>query len=81
MNQQEIKWHGHEYVCTTIKQNNKVEVITSEKLPPILRKLRKDTNYTFKVPHGNKVRTLILEEGICIINDGNTKYEITIKRW
>lgn len=82
MEQQEIKWSGHEYECMIINESTQeIDTIASEKLPPILRKIRKDTGYTFKVPHGNKVRTLILEQGICIIKHGDMRYEITIYRW
>ena len=71
--------HGHRYVCKGCLTG---EVYTDEKLPPILKTLRIATNYTFKIPHGNKVRTLILEEGVCrIVYNGVTLYEITIKRW
>lgn len=70
--------HGHQYVCKVVRTN---EILACPKLPPILKALREITGYTFKVPHGNKVRTLILEEGICIIQNGLDTYEITIDRW
>lgn len=75
--------HGHQYECKII-HNGEIpwyEILTCEKLPPILRALREATGYTFKVPHGNKVRTLILEEGICRIENGDDVYEITVDRW
>ena len=68
--------HGHQYECKIIHK-----ILTCEKLPPILRALREATGYTFKVPHGNKVRTLILEEGVCRIENGDDVYEITVDRW
>lgn len=70
--------HGHQYKCRNIHTG---EVLMCEKLPPILKALREITNYTFKVPHGNKVRTMILEEGLCIVQNGSDIYEITIDRW
>ena len=70
--------HGHQYKCYSVRTR---ETIVCEKLPPILKALRETTNYTFKVPHGNKVRTMILEEGICIIQSTSDVYEITIDRW
>ena len=75
-----LEEHGHEYVCEDIATGI---VIVSNKLPPILKDLRIATDYTFKIPHGNKVRTLILEEGMCIIKDNEDTelYKITIKRW
>ena len=82
MNEQKInttKYNGHEYRVLNVKTGL---VTINEKLPPLLKMLREATGYTFKIPHGNKVRTLILEEGICyIINDGIVLYEITIERW
>ena len=70
--------HGHQYKCRNIHTG---EVLMCEKLPPILKALREITGYTFKVPHGNKVRTMILEEGICVIQNGLDIYEVTIDRW
>lgn len=70
--------HGHMYKCRNIRTE---DVIMCGKLPPILKALREITNYTFKVPHGNKVRTLILEQGVCIVANGEDTYEITIDRW
>lgn len=71
--------HGHRYICKGLITG---DVYTDDKLPRILKALRIATGYTFKIPHGNKVRTLILEEGICIITDnGVALYEITIERW
>ena len=70
--------HGHLYICKIIHTG---EVLSCPKLPPILKALREITGYTFKVPHGNKVRTMILEEGICIVDDGAHIYEITIEKW
>ena len=75
------KEHGHQYVCKTIQGIANGEIRINEKLPPILKALRIETDYTFKIPHGNKVRTLILEEGICRIDGGEYVYEITIERW
>lgn len=76
---QQMKKNGHKYVCLNIKTGG---VYENEKLPPILKILRTETNYTFKIPHGNKIRTMILEEGICIIYDGEKElYRITIVRW
>ena len=72
------KEHGHQYVCKAIRTG---EILMCEKLPPILKALREATGYTFKVPHGNKVRTLILEEGICVVTNGEDIYEITINKW
>ena len=70
--------HGHQYMCKVLQTG---EILVCEKLPPILKALREITDYTFKVPHGNKVRTLILEDGVCVIMNGNDIYEITIERW
>ena len=70
--------HGHQYECKILHTG---EILTCEKLPPILKALRETTGYTFKIPHGNKVRTLILEEGMCRIETGDDIYEITINRW
>lgn len=71
--------HGYRYICKCILTG---EVYTDSKLPRILKTLREETNHTFKIPHGNKVRTLILEQGICEIKyEGMALYEITIERW
>ena len=70
--------HGHLYVCKVIHTG---EILSCPKLPPILKALREITGYNFKIPHGNKVRTLILEDGICIIYNGEDTYEITVDRW
>lgn len=70
--------HGHQYICKVIRTG---EILACPKLPPILKALREVTGYTFKVPHGNKVRTMILEEGICIIHNGQDTYEVTVDRW
>lgn len=80
---QKTNIQGHKYVCLVVETG---EIIECEKLPPILKRLREETNYTFKIPHGNKVRTLILENGRCLIHEmKNDKvkflYEITIERW
>jgi hypothetical protein len=56
-------------------------VITNPKLPPILKELRERTGYQYKIPHGNKVRTLILEQGVCHIEYEEYQYDITIERW
>lgn len=73
------RYNGHEY---RVLEMGTGHVYTNEKLPPLLKKLREDTGYTFKIPHGNKVRTLILEEGVCHIYNGDIlMYEITIDRW
>lgn len=68
---------GHNYVCRNLITK---EILRDPKLPPILKILRERTNYTFKIPHGNKVRTLILEEGVCRIEYPGIHYEITIER-
>lgn len=71
--------HGHMYECQNLLTG---EVYIHTKLPPILKTLREETGYTFKIPHGNKVRTLILEEGICTItNENMALYSIIVKRW
>ena len=70
--------HGHQYRLRNLYTG---EVWTNEKLPPLLKLLRMATDYTFKVPHGNKVRTLILEQGYCIIEYASIQYEVTIERW
>lgn len=72
---------SHEYVCKNLVTGT---VYRSPKLPPILKMLRIETGYTFKVPHGNKVRTLILEQGVCRIDYmfiSEHHYEITIERF
>lgn len=68
------------YRCETTSTGAYME---SEKLPPILKALRNITEYRFKIPHGNKVRTLILEQGACCIVDPFTDemYIITVRRW
>jgi hypothetical protein len=71
----------HEYVCKNLVTGT---VYRNPKLPLILKMLREETGYTFKVPHGNKVRTLILEQGICRIDYmfiTEHHYEITIERF
>lgn len=76
--------HGHKYVVREIRHGHMIcSVYKNDKLPPLLKKLREDTGYTYKIPHGNKVRTIILEEGICRIAVPNSGiiYEITIERW
>lgn len=82
MNEQMINTaseHGHRYVC---KGHLTGEVYIDSKLPRILKTLREVTNHTFKIPHGNKVRTLILEQGVCEIEyEGMALYGITIERW
>lgn len=71
--------HGHKYICVSVETGI---VYECEKLPPILKALREATGYTFKIPHGNRVRTMILEEGVCTIYNGDKRlYEITIDRW
>ena len=81
-NEKPIENPTHNYVCNDLVTGI---VIRHHKLPLILKYLREETNYTFKVPHGNKVRTLILEQGICRIDYEfiNIKhhYEITIERY
>ena len=77
---QKTNTHGHKYICCVVGTG---EIYEYEKLPRLLKRLREETGYTFKVPHGNKVRTLILEDGKCIIygNYGRKLYEVTIERW
>ena len=74
------KYHEHTYICYDLKTN---EIIQREKLPPILKIIRIENDYAFKVPHGNRIRTMILEEGVCYIYDdfGEQRYVITIERW
>lgn len=70
--------NGHRYICRILGTR---ESWYCEKLPPILKMLRKrveDDYYAPKIPHGNRVRTDILETGVCRIED---LYEITIERW
>ena len=70
--------HGHNYVCKSLKTG---EQWCCVKLPPILKILRQESEDMYfgcKIPHGNRVRTDILESGICRIQD---IYEITIERW
>lgn len=71
-------WHGHMYVCEI---DSTGEVLQNDKLPPILRTLRERTNHEYKIPHGNKVRTMIIEQGACIITCNEEVYRITVKRW
>lgn len=69
---------GHRYICRLLGTR---EVWYCDKLPPILKMLRKrseDTYFAPRIPHGNRVRTDILETGVCRIEDS---YEITIERW
>lgn len=77
---QKTNTHGHKYVCCVAETG---EIYEYEKLPRLLKRLREETGYTFKIPHGNKVRTLILENGKCDIysNYRRKLYEITIERW
>ena len=70
--------HGHVYVCEVDPTG---EVLENEKLPPILKVLRERTNYEYKIPHGNRVRTTILENGYCIIPGNGETYKITVRRW
>lgn len=70
--------NGHKYICRILGTR---EVWYCDKLPPILKMLRKrseDIYFVPKIPHGNRVRTDILETGVCRIED---LYEITIERW
>lgn len=69
---------GHCYVCEELSTG---EVLCCDKLPPILKILRKNTGYTYQIPHGNKVRTMILEQGSCDIDAGIYQYRITVDRW
>lgn len=69
---------NHEYKCKILGTR---EVWCCDKLPPILKMLRKrseDIYFAPKIPHGNRVRTDILETGVCRIDD---LYEITVVRW
>ena len=79
------KIYYHSYVCKkTVAVTDELEcihTIESVKLPPILKELREETGYQYKIPHGNKVRTLILEQGVCHIDCGKYQYDITIERW
>lgn len=70
--------YKHRYVCKIIPTK---EVLVGPKLPPILKELRERTGYEYKIPHGNKVRTLILEQGVCHIECGGYQYDITVERW
>lgn len=70
--------YKHRYVCKVVPTG---EVLSNPKLPPILKELRERTGYQYKIPHGNKVRTLILEQGICSIEYNKYRYDITIERW
>lgn len=72
------KTYNHRYMC---KITPTQEVLECPKLPPILKALREMTGYQCKIPHGNKVRTLILEQGVCHIECGEYQYNITIERW
>lgn len=76
MNKQMIN-HKYVYKCEDMETGL---IMTGVKLPPILKALREATNYTFKIPHGNRVRTFILEEGSCVIYDkGKILYIITME--
>lgn len=77
--------HGYKYKLSVTETNiNETFIVMhSSKLPEILKKVRMDTNYMYKVPHGNKVRAIILQEGMCRLSipDLQLIYEITIMRW
>lgn len=72
------KTYNHRYMCKVVPTG---EVLSNPKLPLILKELRERTGYQYKIPHGNKVRTLILEQGVCHIEYGEYQYNITIERW
>lgn len=76
--------YEHTYRCCVLSVGSEVDhVYECPKLPVILKAIRIDTDNRFKIPHGNKVRTLILEQGECRIEDPETHemYVITIRRW
>jgi hypothetical protein len=76
--------YEHMYKCTVLSKDSEIDhVYECPKLPVILKAIKVDTDYRFKIPHGNKVRTLILEQGSCHIVDPDTneEYIITIRRW
>lgn len=75
------KTYSHRYVCVVTLANGEVDhYLSCPKLPPILKALREVTGYQYKIPHGNKVRTFILEQGVCHIECGEYHYNITIER-
>lgn len=73
--------YNHRYICTITADNGIRRILDCPKLPPILKALREESGYQYKIPHGNKVRTLILEQGVCHIECGEYQYDITIERW
>ena len=73
--------YRHRYVCKVTADNGTHYFINDPKLPRILKELRERTGYEYKIPHGNKVRTLILEQGVCRIEHNGYQYDITIERW
>ena len=52
-------------------------IYCDDSLIPIMARIRKD----IKAPHGNKVRTQIIEHGMCIIDGYGKKYKDTYYSW
>lgn len=52
-------------------------ICCDDSLVPIMARIRKD----IKAPHGNKVRTEIIEHGICLINGYGKKHPDTYYSW
>lgn len=52
-------------------------ICCDDSLVPIMARIRKD----IKAPHGNKVRTQIIEHGMCIIDGYGKKHPNTYYSW
>lgn len=75
---------AYKYVCLVVNKDGKVDHFhESENLQAIMKAIRTDTEHKFKIPHGNKVRAIMLEQGDCNIIDPFTDnlYKISINRW
>lgn len=74
----------HVYQCMVIDPEGEVmHIHECESLQVIMRKVRDETGHKFKIPHGNRVRAIMLEQGICHIIDPFTDilYNFSVRRW
>jgi hypothetical protein len=76
------KYLFHRYKCVYRNPiTGEERHLTCEKLPPILKVIRREIKEMSTIPHGNKVRAIILEEGIYEFTNDNIVCKIIIERW
>lgn len=79
-----ITRYKHVYQCMVVDPEGEImHIHESENLQAIMRAIRTDTEHKFKIPHGNRVRAIMLEQGDCNIIDPftNILYKISVRRW